>query len=244
MKRLLIFLLTGAIASVAYASPKPGDFITSGPAHEKRIALSFDDGPGPETQKFLDLLDQEQVKATFFMLGEQAQSRPAVARDVAEKGHEIGNHTMTHINYLAHYKEILKKTGESDEAKAKAAAQAESDLIADMKKARGVIEKATGVKMKICRMPNGIDRPWVKAAGKEAGFVMVNWTYGADWTKASEESLLKSYVKAIKPGAIFLMHDGESHREKTLAIAKAVIDAAKSQGYQIVTVGELIGLSK
>src|SRR5262245_50324955 len=85
------------------AAPKAGDVVTQGPTTSKRIALTFDDGPGPRTDAYLDLLDKYGVKATFFMLAEQANNRPKMAKAVADKGHEVASHTYNHTNYLKVY---------------------------------------------------------------------------------------------------------------------------------------------
>lgn len=222
----LIFSLAGSILAGPLA---PGSFVTKGPSTVKRIALSFDDGPGPQTEKFLDLLDRYQVKGTFFMLSEQVKYKPRIAKMVVDRGHEAASHTTSHKNY-------------AKLAKEKSISEAKVDLLADMANSRKTIEDATGAKLKILRMPHGIDRPWIKEAAKETGFVLVNWTYGADWLSTPEVELRKTYVKAIEPGAIFLFHDGGSKRDKSLALTQAVIEAAKSQGYEIVTVGELLDL--
>lgn len=239
MRRLALFasafsllLLTVAEA----AAPQPGEFFTAGASTEKKIALTFDDGPGPETGQVLDALKRHDVRATFFMLGEQAQRRPKVAERVAKDGHEVANHTWNHVNYLKRFRELggAEKPG--------AVARVQAELMADMEKSRGAIEEMSGQRIALCRMPHGVDRPWVNEAARKTGFVMVNWTYGADWLSIPEDQLSKSYVKAIRPGAIFLFHDGGRRRAKTIALAEAVIIAAKEQGYQIVTAGELLGL--
>jgi peptidoglycan/xylan/chitin deacetylase (PgdA/CDA1 family) len=110
-----------------------------------------------------------------------------------------------------------------------------------MNESRHVIESATGKKLKILRMPHGIDKPWIKAAAKQAGFVLVNWTYGSDWLSTPAEKQIPGYVKAVKPGAIILLHDGWPKSDKSLAITEAVIKAAREKGIEIVTVGELLG---
>lgn len=226
----------------AQAQRKPGDFVTDGPKTGKRIALTFDDGPGPNTSKFLDLLDRYHVKATFFMLGDQVKHRPAVAKDVVARGHEIGSHTMTHINYAKRYHYRRSQVSGPD-ADAKAVALTKADLLADMRQSREVIETVTGRKLKLLRMPNGIDRPWIKEAARESGFILVNWTFGGDWTSTPTDQLAKSYVHALRPGTIYLIHDGWPKSDKSLAMAEAVLEAARQQGYQVVPVGELIGLS-
>lgn len=241
MKRLLILIIL-ALPLYGHAALKPGDFVTSGPAHEKKIALSFDDGPGPNTDKFLELLKKYNVKGTFFMLGEQARIRPDVAKRVAADGHEIGNHTMTHMDYNKRYKYRLKSNGGNKDAAVK---QVKEDLFIDMKGSRAIIEKIIGEKMQLLRMPHGIDRPWIKDVARQAGFIIVNWSYGADWTSPPPnptESLKKSYVKALHPGVIYLIHDGWPKSDKSLAVTEAILIAAKDQGYTVVTVGELLGL--
>ena len=255
MKRALLFL-SFLIVLPALAAIQPGTLLSSGPTQSKRIALTFDDGPGPNTGKFLDLLNQYGVKATFFVLGDQVKARPAMAKRIIQEGHEIGNHTMSHINYVKRYRYRLEQNG-GEAGREKAVAAVKADLIADMNESRRVIEKTAGVKLKILRMPHGVDKPWVKEAAKEAGFILVNWSYGADWTSPPSpkdgfggagpppdpiESLKESYVKALKPGTIYLVHDGWPKSEKSLAVTEAILKAAKEQGYEIVTVGELLGL--
>jgi peptidoglycan/xylan/chitin deacetylase (PgdA/CDA1 family) len=233
---LLLFLCVPASAAL-----KPGAFVTEGPPHVKRIALTFDDGPGPHTQEYLDLLDRYHVKATFFMLAEQVQYRKKLAAEVLAKGHEVGSHTYNHENYLLVYRKNAKKYPATDDGKAKAAADSKAALIADMKKSRTITEAAIGSKLTILRMPHGVDRPWVKDAAREAGFVLVNWTFGEDWLPKTEPELEHDYIKALKPGAIFLLHDGGTKREKSLQATEALIKAAQAQGYEMVTVSELIG---
>lgn len=226
------------VAAVASAALKPGDFVTSGSPAEKRIALTFDDGPGPNTAKFLDLLDRYKVKATFFMLSEQVRIRPKIAQLVLERGHEIANHTSRHTNYKVRLKQLKKESPEL------AVEQAQKELVEDMQTSREVIEVVIGKKLSFLRMPHGIDGPWIHEAAKEAGFILVNWTYGADWTSPPPdpiESLKKSYVKALRPGTIYLLHDGWPKSAQSLAITEALIKAAKDQEYKIVTVGELLG---
>ena len=228
----VFFLLNSRAFS---AGLKAGDFVAMGPASAKRIALTFDDGPGPETDKVLDLLDRHGVKGTFFMLAEQVNYRPAVAGKIVEKGHEVASHTFKHVNYLRRYRALAETKGDVAAVEA-----AQRELIDDMRKSRAIIEQATGRKIHLLRMPHGVDRPWISEAARQTGFVLVNWTYGADWLSTPQEELAKSYVRAIKPGAIFLFHDGGRKREKTLALTEAVILAAKEKGYEIVTAGELL----
>ena len=238
---LLVSLLLLAPLCVQ-AGLKPGDFVTQGPTTAKKIALTFDDGPGPHTDQYIALLDRYHVKATFFMLAEQVTYRPQVAKEIQEKGHEVACHTYNHLNYLVIYRGNTKKYPNTPDGIAKATAETREALVADMKKSRGIIEKATGVKLNILRMPHGVDRPWVKDAARESGFILANWTFGQDWLTSPEPALEKGYLKALKPGAIFLLHDGGNKREKSLQITEALIKEAQSKGYEIVPLSDLLGI--
>jgi peptidoglycan/xylan/chitin deacetylase (PgdA/CDA1 family) len=230
---VLAAFVCGAVANAALL--KPGDFHASGPAKGKRLAVTFDDGPGVNTEKFLDLLDRYHVKATFFVLSNKVKNHPEVAKMLVARGHEIADHTTRHDNYKLRLKELKEKDPQTAEAKAT------SELIDDMKKSRAVIESTLGVKLRFLRMPYGADGPWIHNAAREAGFVLVNWTWGADWDKDPAEKLIPGYVNALKPGAIILLHDGWPKSDKSLAITEAVLKAAQEKGYEVMTVGKLLG---
>lgn len=229
--------LLGFAAAIAAAQGlDPGHLYTRGPSDRQEIALSFDDGPGPETPQLLELLDRHGVKATFFVLGEAVQTRKETVRDLVRRGHEVASHTTFHRNYLEHYRTLA-----AQRSAAAAETQARQDLVTDMRQTHLAIEKAAGVSVRLCRMPHGIDRPWIKGAARDMGYALVNWTYGADWQKGTATELLPGYLKAVRPGAILLFHDGGRNRAKSFALAEAVIRSAQQQGYSLVTVGQLLG---
>ncbi|MHB9155860.1 MAG: polysaccharide deacetylase family protein [Endomicrobiales bacterium] len=212
------------VPAAAYAND-PGLFYSNGPRGKKAVALTFDDGPGTPTREVLAVLKRYQVKATFFMEGSQVDLRPAVAAEVLADGHEIGSHLYSHPDFY-HYKK--PDAGEL--------------LAREMDKSAGAIEKATGKRPYLLRMPHGYAKPWVKETARQKGYVLVNWTFGCDWKKMDSPALARAYVKAIKPGAIFLMHDGGRSRPRTLAALPVLIEELKKQGYEIVTVRKLLEL--
>jgi len=235
MSQLHLCLLTCLLAFESATALEPGHLYTRGPKDTKRIALSFDDGPGPETPKVLQMLDRYGVKATFFVLGEAVMARQDLLRDLAQRGHEIASHTTSHRNYLQHQRS-LAANGSPQIAEQRA----RQDLVADMRQTHTLIQKTTGISVQLCRMPHGIDRPWIKDAAREMSYALVNWTYGADWHSATAGELLPGYLDAVRPGASLLFHDGGRNRTKTIQLAEAVIHHAQREGYAIVTDGQLL----
>ena len=223
---LLLAALPGA-ADCRAGNPHAGEFYVSGDREKAQFALTFDDGPGFITEDLLKLLGKHGVRATFFMLGSSARKHPARARLVAEAGHLVASHTDSHLNWFA--------TGRStDKVKI---------LSGELEKAAVSIEKAAGVRPWMLRMPNGYDRPWVRRAASKRGYTLVNWTYGGDWLKATEEKITARYLAALKPGAILLLHDGGGKaKKKNLRIVKKLLFEAGKRGLKPVRVDELLGL--
>ena len=209
------------------AGAEAGKFYASGDGKKPQFALTFDDGPGYITADLLKLLEKHNAKASFFMLGSSARAMPGSAKMVYAAGHLVGNHTDTHMNWF--------KKGKSPDK--------EKVLAAEIKNAGAAIEKATGARPTLLRMPNGYDRPWSQRVAGGLGYTLVNWTYGSDWTKLPEEKMTAEYLKALKPGAILLLHDGGGKvREKTLRIVERILEEASKKGLKPVRLDELLGL--
>lgn len=209
------------------ANPYAGKFYAEGDRKKAEFALTYDDGPGSITGDLLKLLEKHGVKAAFFMLGASARARPELAKKVAEAGHLVCNHTDSHKLWkntarLPDHEDILRK---------------------ELEKAAAAIEKAAGVRLTVLRMPNGYDKPWVRQVAGKLGYTLVNWTYGSDWTRLSEEKMTAEYLKAVKPGAILLMHDGGGKgKEKNLRITEAVLREAGKKGLKPVRLDDLLGI--
>jgi peptidoglycan/xylan/chitin deacetylase (PgdA/CDA1 family) len=190
-----------------------------------QFALTYDDGPGQITGDLLALLERRKVKATFFMLGSSVRRYPELAKKIHDAGHLIANHTDSHKNWF--------KLGNGGDR--------EKVLAAEVKKAEDAIVKATGFKPAILRMPNGYDRPWVRAAVKKLGYRAANWSYGSDWTKTPEAKMTEEYRKATRTGKVLLLHDGGGKsREKTLRITEAILDEAARLGLEPVRLDVLL----
>ncbi len=222
----LLFALY-CLPSAFAANPYAGRFYADGDPKKAEFALTFDDGPGYITEDLLKLLERHGAKASFFMTGGAVRAYPDRARKVAEGGHLVCNHTDTHL--------FWPKTGKSPDH--------EAILQRELEKAGASIEKAAGIRPTVLRMPNGYDKPWVKQAAARLGYTLVNWTYGSDWTNIPEEKMTAEYLRAVKPGAILLLHDGGGKvKEKNLRIVEKVLAEAAKKGLKPVRLDDLLGI--
>lgn len=210
-------------AAVSFAF-EPGSFFSDGPA-KNEIALTFDDGPGPSTEKILDILKRYEIKATFFMEGSQMDIRPAIARKVISEGNEVGSHLYSHPNFYYYKKQDFEKL-----------------MSEEIEKTEKTFEKTGFSRTNLIRMPHGYVKPWVKEIAKQKGYVLINWTFGCDWKKMPADELAEVYINKIRPGAIFLMHDGGKNRQALLEALPKIIEEIKKRGYKLVTVSELLEL--
>lgn len=195
-------------------------YVYSGLANSKSIALTFDDGPNANfTPSLLTILQEKNVKATFFLLGEQVKLFPAQAKSIAEAGHELGCHSYSHPNLRKASKETIEKE------------------IADT---QDLIEKTAGVRPKVFRPPYGNSSSQVVDICKKNGIdYFIFWTVDTnDWkTNSTKDSIIEKALKEAKGGAIILMHDRFT---KSVEAAAVIIDKLKEKGYNFVTVSELI----
>lgn len=226
---MMKFCVAGCLIAMIAAGGYAADlcpFFASGPKGSQAVALTFDDGPGPHTEAVLAVLAKYDVKATFFMEGSQVEARGPLAKKVIDAGHEVGSHLYSHPDFY-HYKKP----------------DAPQVMERELMKTEGLIEKAGGKKPYLLRMPHGYMKPWSREIAAAKGYTMVNWGFGCDWKKMSGPDLAAMYIKNIKPGAIFLMHDGGRNRQSTVEALPQVIEAIREKGLKVVTVGELLGLN-
>lgn len=214
MKRILcLFLVILLIFPCAFSL-----FAESAP---KRIALTFDDGPHENyTAEILSILQEYGIKATFFVVGQNAKEHSSLLQQVAEAGHEIGNHTYTHPK-------LKEQNAES--------------FSCELEKTRAVIESITGISPSLFRPPEGFREGVIKTVAKEQGYQMVLWSVDTeDWRGLSAERIEAAIMKDVKDGSIILCHDyvvGKSHTPEAL---RRVIPQLLEEGYEFVTVSELV----
>lgn len=190
----------------------------------KLVTLTFDDGPSKiYTPQVLSVLKKYNVKATFFVCGEQVKYFPQVVKQIYEQGHEIANHSYSHPN-------LFKNKNMRG-----------LEMVAQIKKTNELIEKITKIKPVFFRAPyNYAGKETVKAVN-DTGLMYVGWTFsGRDWQKPSAQTMVNIFNKDLIPGSIVLLHDGGGNRTNTVAALPAMIEAAQKKGYRFVTLGELL----
>lgn len=179
-----------------------------------RVALTFDDGPGSYTRQLLEMLKRKGVSASFFLLGENIQGYQEMVGRMEKEGHLIGNHSFSH-------KELNKLSGE--------------EVKRELEAANRKIREITGKDPVYMRPPFGA---WEKTAEKDIPMIPVMWNVDSlDWKLRNTQAVVELVMEQVKDGDIILMHDGY---DTSVEAASIIIDRLKEQGYDFVTVDELI----
>jgi len=187
------------------------------------IAMTFDDGPSAEnTPRLLEILKQRNIKATFFLIGQNAASNPDIVRRILADGHEVGNHSWTHPQ--------LSKL--SDER-----------VTAEITKTQDAIKDASGYTPTLLRPPYGAitprQREWIES---QFGLNIILWSVDPfDWKRPGASVITQRILSQVRPGAIILSHD--IHKQ-TVDAMPATLDALIAKGYKFVTVSQLIAMNK
>src|SRR5712664_3042455 len=203
----------------------------------KKIAISFDDGPDPQwTPKILDILKEKKAPGVFFIIGDQANKRPDILKREYAEGHEIGNHTFTHPKF--------------DEI-------SHTQLRWELNLTQRLIESTLGVKSILFRPPYGIDHQPEYAEevaqlplAQDMGYLIVGQRIDPDdWSLRGgkpipAKEIVDSVLRQADNGNIILLHDGGGDRTQTVAALPQVIDKLREEGYQLVSVADLIGKTR
>lgn len=205
----------------------PEIFFTQGPTDQKRIALTFDDGPDPRfSNDVLDVLKQYNVPATFFVLGSKAVANPEIVKRMQNEGHVIGNHTYAHPNLVE-----------------------EADLETlerEVTRTEDALNEIIGYRTKLFRPPYGfLYNELVEKLGEMNDYVIAWDVDSLDWQEEQPEVIASRVVDNIHPGAIILMHDGAEStgdRTNTILSLQQIIPQLQEQGYEFVTVPDLLSI--
>ena len=217
-----------AYGAFARNSQLLGPALARGEAGSARAALTFDDGPGPATAAVLAALRTEGAKATFFVLGRQAERHPDLVRAIAADGHELASHGYDHgiLVYRGprHVREQLRRTEEA-------------------------VGSALGrdALSRLLRTPHGFRGIATWPAARAAGYRLVGWSTGVfDTSDPGAAAIAERVRRAFLPGAIILLHDADGWeparpRAQTAEAVPAICAAARDRGLELVTVSELAG---
>lgn len=195
------------------------------PVSEKVIALTFDDGPWPETtEQILATLKQENVKATFYMVGQPLKSFPEIGKKVLADGHVIANHTLHHW-----YKQMSPLVAQRE--------------IEDTAK---IIKEVLNVETDYFRPPGGVLTNGLVAYAEKQNQSVNMWSVDSGDSnpkRPSSEAILATILAGATPGGIVLMHDGGGSHGNTAKAVPQIIANLRAQGYKFVTITELLELS-
>jgi peptidoglycan-N-acetylglucosamine deacetylase len=187
-------------------------------------ALTFDDGPDPDaTPAVLDALDQAGVRATFFMVGEQVQAHPELAREVAERGHDVQAHCFDHEPH-----------------------RTLADPRADLDRTLAAIETTTGVRPSMQRPPYGRFSADSHAACVDAGLQPVYWSaWGEDWEDLAADRIADFVTRDLAAGVVILLHDSPRYARRSTARATAtavplIAAAMAGRGLQAVPISSAL----
>jgi cellulose synthase/poly-beta-1,6-N-acetylglucosamine synthase-like glycosyltransferase/peptidoglycan/xylan/chitin deacetylase (PgdA/CDA1 family)/spore germination protein YaaH len=229
---------SGDIADETYTKLPTTYVIRRVGAVPKTLALTFDDGPDPAyTPAILDILKAKNVKATFFIIGANAEAHPALLQRIIAEGHEVGNHTFTHPN-------LAETAPEADKLEYNATQK--------------LFEALTGRRMVLFRPPYLGDAEPVNKdelipvqIAQDQGYLTIGVHVDPfDWQQPSLDEMMQRIMHSVDDpnsemrGNIILLHDSGGDRSKTVELLPGLIDQLRAKGYKFVPVSELAGLTR
>lgn len=201
-----------------------GIVFTGNASAEKKVALTFDDGPHEKlTLEILDILDEHGVKATFFPIGKNVEENPEVMNAVISRGHEVGNHTYSHANVSNLSSNQLREEITRTET----------------------ILKRLGANPTLFRPPGGAYSKNALDTAFEMGYKYILWSWRLDtkdWSSPSVDQVIKTVKENVTDGGIILFHDYVAKNSPTPESLRVLIPYLKEKGYTFVTVSELISI--
>ncbi|MCR1899798.1 polysaccharide deacetylase family sporulation protein PdaB [Irregularibacter muris] len=185
---------------------------------EKKIAISFDAAWGDEyTQEILDILEEHNIKSTFFLVGFWVDKYPHQVKKIFDEGHEIGNHSSTHPDMAKiSQEEIIKELNVTGEK----------------------IEKIIGKKPILLRPPYGAYNNTLLTTAKEEGYYTIQWDVDSlDWKELGVEPMVERVTSKVKNGSIVLFHNNAKYLTQALP---NILKTLQDEGYEIIPISELI----
>lgn len=237
--RLIVFdRLTGAIDNEAYTKLPTSYVIQRYGNSPGKVALTFDDGPDPKwTPQILDILKAKGVRATFFIIGQNAEASPGLLRRMVQEGHDVGNHTFSHPN-LAIISDTLVRL--------------------ELNATQRLFQAFTGRSLRLFRPPylgdaepTSVEEIAPVSIAQSMGYLTVGLHIDPnDWQRPPANLIVQRVLEGAADndpstaGQIVLLHDAGGDRTQTVAALPVLIDALRAKGYEIVPVSELVGLTR
>ncbi|WP_254423250.1 polysaccharide deacetylase family protein [Flavobacterium sp. A45] len=213
---LIVFLGSSYIGSNYHVKAYCGNQLET----EKKVAITFDDGPHEMTLLVLDVLKKHNVKATFFCIGKNIEAHPDILKRTIEEGHTVGNHSYGHSPFFDFYRK--------------------NQVIAEIEKTDALIESVLGKKTILFRPPYGVTNPSIRRALAVTGHKTIGWNIRSlDGVFKKEDFLLNRIIKRIKPGGIVLLHDTSI---QTVNVLDQLLSFLQTNNYTVVPLEELLNI--
>lgn len=199
-----------------------GPFICRGGMDERRVALTFDDGPDARsTPILLDLLRDEKIEATFFCVGKCVAANPELTARIVREGHLIANHTYNHSLVTNCF--------------------GAARLREEMTQTQAILQATTGVTPWWFRPPMGFSNPRIFRVARELGLGVIGWqARGIDTKIKNSQRVVQRIMGQVSPGAIILLHDGNIPADRLAATMKLLLANLREQGYGVVRLDKLL----
>ncbi|OXG03398.1 peptidoglycan/xylan/chitin deacetylase (PgdA/CDA1 family) [Flavobacterium araucananum] len=218
---ILIWLGINAIGSSRIASNYHLKAFCNNPlATEKKIALTFDDGPSKFTLDVLELLKKYDARATFFCIGKNIETHPEIVKKIIEEGHLVGNHSYSHSPFFDFYN--AKKIRE------------------EIQKTDDLLEKYTSGKINFFRPPYGVTTPSIRRALEKTKHKVIGWNIRSlDGGTKNQSLIFNRIIKRVSPGGIVLLHDTASH---SVLVLEQFLQFLQQNNYKVISIEELLNL--
>ena len=184
---------------------------------KKIIALTFDDGPDPNTLRILEVLRGHNAKATFFCIGKNIEKFPEIVKQLLSEGHAIGNHSYSHSRGFGFFttRTVLQELTHTDR----------------------LIKAISGQKVLYFRPPFGVTNPAIRKAIVKTNHIVIGWSIRSlDGVIQNEQKLINRLRKRIVPGGIVLLHDNRKH---TVNVLEQLLVLLEKQQYTVVSIEQL-----
>lgn len=213
---LIVFLGSTFIASNYHVKTYCNNALET----EKKIAITFDDGPHEMTVLVLDVLRKYNAKATFFCIGKNIEAHPDILKRTIAEGHTVGNHSYSHSSFFDFYRK--------------------DQVIAEIKQTDALIESVLGKKTSLFRPPYGVTNPSIRKALVVTKHKTIGWNIRSlDGVIKKENFLFNRIIKRIKPGGIVLLHDTSI---ETVNVLDQLLSFLKKNNYTVVPLEELLNI--